>query len=240
MSLQVTATTFDEAQKKMAQYAMENFRCNTSRVDDVTIVCDSSESTDIREHITDRPKKMIQLRRLYVNENEIDRAHREMVKEGHSTFYFTDVKHEFDHVQGGCLKTMELSPDEVTVNLRASVVPWNLQFDLVLIDNLLREMGIAPKKITLKIGYVRTKVIHALYWFIRNGWTIEQICGYQFGRSCIAAYGRAKRPTCKYKNWIRLARRVDELREKYHIGDLLEQLEFYTKSINNEKEVTDA
>ena len=136
----------------MAQYAMENFRCNTSRVDDVTIVCDSSESKDIREHITDRPKKMIQLRRLYVNENEIDRAHREMVKDGHSTFYFTDVKHEFDHVQGGCLKTMELSPDEVTVNLRASVVPWNLQFDLVLIDNLLREMGITPKKITLKIG----------------------------------------------------------------------------------------
>ena len=240
MSLQVTATTFDEAQKKMAQYAMENFRCNTSRVDDVTIVCDSSESKDIREHITDRPKKMIQLRRLYVNENEIDRAHSEMVKEGHSTFHFTDVKHEYDHVQGGCLKTMELSPDEVTVNLRASVVPWNLQFDLVLIDNLLKEMGITPKKITLKIGYVRTKVIHALYWFIRNGWSVEDICKYQFGRSCIAAYGRAKRPTCKYKNWIRFAAKVDELREKYHISDLLEQLEHYTKSINNEKEVTDA
>ena len=79
-------------------------------------------------------------------------------------------------------------------------------------------MGIKPKKILFKIGYVRTKVIHALYWYIRNGWTPEQICQYRFGRACIAAYTRGKRPTCKYRNWIRFTGRVDKLREDYPIN----------------------
>lgn len=232
MSLQITAETFDELSDKMAMYAMENFKCNSSRVDDVELTCFSTKTDNIRAHITERTKKMIQLRRMYVNENEIDRSHREMIKNGTGTFNFNQVKHDYDHVQGGCLLSMILTPDEVTVNLRASVVPWNLQFDLVLIDDLLKEMGIQPKKILFKIGYVRTKVIHALYWYIRNGWTPEQICQYRFGRACIAAYTRGKRPTCKYRNWIRFTGRVDKLREEYGIGDLVEALEHW-KAINN-------
>ena len=88
MSLQITAETFDELSEKMAMYAMENFKCNSSRVDDVELTCFSTVTDNIRAHITERTKKMIQLRRMYVNENEIDRSHREMVKNGTGTFNF--------------------------------------------------------------------------------------------------------------------------------------------------------
>jgi hypothetical protein len=43
---------------------------------------------------------------------------------------------------------------------------------------------------------------------------------------------RGKRPTCKYRNWIRFTGRVDKLREEYGIGDLVEALDHW-KAINN-------
>jgi hypothetical protein len=168
---------------------------------------------------------MTHLRSIYVEEGELDRAHAELVKTGSSDFRFKNVQHEYDHVRGGCLTAMHLTNDEVTIAMRASVIPWNLQFDLVMIADLLEELGLNPKKITFKIGYIRTKVIHALYTYLLIGWTPKKICEYRFGRSCIAAYMRGKRPTCKYRNWIRFTGNVDKLREELGIEPLEPVLE---------------
>ena len=228
MSLHFNCTDFDDVFDQTATWVMNNFKCNTSREDDVTIECTSrnySNGGDIDRMAKRHPKKMTHLRSIYVEEGELDRSHNELVKTGSSDFRFKNVQHEFDHVRGGCITAMHLTNDEVTITLRASVIPWNLQFDLVMISDLLGEMGLNPSKITFKIGYIRTKVIHALYTYLHNGWTPEKICEYRFGRSCIAAYMRAKRPTCKYRNWIRFSGNVDNLRADLGIGPLEPALE---------------
>lgn len=240
MSLHFNCTDFDDVFEQTATWAMNNFKCNTSREDDVTIECTSrnySKGCDIDRMAKRHPKKMIKLRQLYVEECEIDRAHSEMMKTGASDFRFKNIKHEYDHIKGGCLTAMHLTPDAVDIHIRASVIPWNLQFDLVLISDLLGELGLNPSKITFKIGYIRTKVIHALYTYLFNGWKPEELCKYRFGRSMIAAYMRAKRPTCKYKNWIRFSGRVDKLREEMGIEALEQVLEAAKKQENPEKVV---
>ena len=239
MSLHFNCTDFDDVFEQTATWAMNNFKCNTSREDDVTIECTSrsySESGDIARMAVRHPKKMRHLRGIYIEEGELDRCHAELVKNGSSDFRFKNVQHEHDHIRGGCLTAMHLTSDEVTVTLRASVIPWNLQFDLVMISNLLGELGLNPSKITFKIGYIRTKVIHALYTYILNGWTPEKICETRFGRSMIAAYIRAKRPTCKYRNWIRFSGRVDQAREKMGVGPLEPYLEAAKAKLEGENE----
>ena len=228
MSLHFNCTDFDDIFQQTCQWVMENFKCNTSREDDVTIECISShydKARNLSKMAKRHPKKMTHLRSIYVEEGELDRSHAELVKTGSSDFRFKNVQHEYDHVRGGCLTAMHLTEDEVTITLRASVIPWNLQFDLVMIADLLEELGLKPKNITFKIGYIRTKVIHALYTYLIMGWTPEKICEYRFGRSCIAAYMRGKRPTCKYRNWIRFTGNVDKLREELGIGPLEPALE---------------
>ena len=228
MSLHFNCTDFDDVFEQTATWVMNNFKCNTSREDDVTIECASrnySKGGDIDRMAKRHLNKMTHLRGIYVEEGELDRSHAELVKTGSSDFRFKNVKHEFDHIQGGCLTAMHLTNDEVTITLRASVIPWNLQFDLVLISDLLGELGLNPSKITLKIGYIRTKIIHALYTYLLNGWTPEKICETRFGKSMITAYTRGSRPSCKYKNWIRFCAMVDKVREELGIGPLAPYLE---------------
>lgn len=210
---------------KLSVYTLETFKCNTSREDDIVIECKKTACPMTRQMAADHPKKMKQLRKLYVEESELDRCHQEYAKKGSSLFRFKNVQHEYDHVQGGCLTSMSISDERVTIVLRASVIPWNLQFDLVMIEDLLKEMGFDDRPVRFEIGYIRPKVIHSLYWFLKNGWTPEEICSHQFGRACVSAYLRAKTPTCKWKNWIRFADRVDAVRNKLGIGDLRPYLE---------------
>lgn len=211
---------FDDAMLRLSQYTLETFKCNTSREDDIVIICGSTNCPLTREMAAEHPKKMKQLRRLYVEESELDRCHKEYLKNGEAEFKFKNVQHEFDHIQGGCLTKMVMTKDRVTIVLRASVIPWNLQFDLVMIEDLLKEMGFADREVRFEIGYIRPKVIHSLMWFLKNGYTPEQVCSYQFGRACVAAYLRAKSPTCKWKNWIRFADKVDKVCAEKGIGAL--------------------
>ena len=224
MAREFNFKTFDECLFGMNQYGMETFRCNTSTEEDITIHCETTDCPECKRMAAAHPKKMRQLRRLYVNESELDRAWKEYRDNGRATFWFRNVQHEYDHIKGGCLISMEFEPDHVNINLRASVIPWNLQFDLPFIDNLLREMGQTGKPITFKIGYIRTKVIHLLFWLFTNGWTPEQVCQYRLGRSAITAYGRAKSPLCKWRNWIRFAARVDKVIEEKNLPPLLPAL----------------
>lgn len=233
MAREFNFKTFDECLFGMNQYVIETFRCNTSKEEDITIHCETTECLECKRMASAHPRKTSQLRRMYVDERELDRACKEYRDNGRATFRFRSVQHEYDHIKGGCLVSMELEPDHVNINLRASVIPWNLQFDLPLIDTLLREMGQSEKPITMKIGYIRTKVIHLLLWLFTNGWTPEQVCQYRLGRSAIHAYGRAKNPSCKWRNWIRFAARVDKVREEKNIPELLPFLQKWEEEHSN-------
>ena len=225
MSRVIAEKTFDDLMSRMAYIAISEFKCNTSKIDNVVMIADSTSCPNTRDYVKSYPKKMIQLRRLYVTENELDRSHSELTKTGESDFRFNNVQHQFDHIKGGCLQAMHITPEEVTIKVRASVIPYNLQFDLVLISDLLKELGVTPKRIVFNVGYVRSKIIHALLWFLSHGWTPEEICKYRYGRSAIRAYMRGRAPTCKYRNWIRFSGRVDKYRKEHNIPELLPILE---------------
>lgn len=191
-------------------YVLDNFTSVFHKEEDVTLTAQKSECQYIREVIKQFPKKMDQLRKLYVTEAEIDRSHQEYKKTGKGTFHFNTVNRKNDHVNGACLTSMEYTQDEVTVNIRASIAPYNLQFALVLISDLIHELGLSPKHITIKIGYMASKPVHNLYTFVLYGLTREDIQNTAYGRSIWTSYERALTDRCKFNSMKAIARKIQE------------------------------
>jgi hypothetical protein len=201
---------FDDLLCQTMQFVLDSFTSIFDREEDVTLTAQKTDCPYIREVIQAFPKKMDQLRKLYVTEEEIDRSHLEYKKTGKSTFHFNSVNRKNNHVNGACLTSMEYTQDEVTVNIRASIAPYNLQFDLVLISDLIRELGLSPKQITIKIGYMASKPVHNLYTFVLYGFSREDIQNTAYGRSIWTSYERALTDRCKFNSMRAIARKIQE------------------------------
>ena len=210
MGLQLQVIDFDDALGSVIDYTIQNFTSVFAKEEDVTITAQKSECPYVREIIKAFTKKMDQLRKLYVTEAEIDRSHREYKKTGKSTFQFNSVNHKNNHVNGACLTNMEYTHDEVTVNVRASIAPYNLQFDLVLISDLIRELGLSPKQISIKIGYMASKPVHNLYTFVLYGLKEDRIKQSPYGKAIWSSYERALTEKCKFNSMKAIARRIQE------------------------------
>jgi hypothetical protein len=210
MSLQIKGICFDDLLGQTMMCVLDNFTSVFAKEEDVTLTAQRTDCPHIREVIQAFPKKMDQLRKLYVTEAEIDRSHREYKKTGKGTFHFNSVNRENNHVNGACLTSIEYTQDEVTVNIRASIAPYNLQFDLVLISDLIRELGLSPKQITIKIDYMASKPVHNLYTFVLYGMNREDIQDTAYGRSIWTSYERALTDRCKFNSMKAIARKIQE------------------------------
>lgn len=210
MRLELNGRDFDDLLGKTMLYVLDNFTSVFSKDEDVTLTAQNTDCPYIREVIQAFPKKMDQLRKLYVTESEIDRSHQEYKKTGRGTFLFNSVNRKNNHVNGACLTSMEYTQDEVTVNVRASISPYNLQFDLVLISDLIHELGLSPKQITIKIGYMASKPVHNLYTFVLYGFRREYLMDTAYGRSIWTSYERALTDRCKFNSMKAIARRIQE------------------------------
>lgn len=210
MSLQMKGICFDDLLSQTMLCVFDNFTSVFAKEEDVTLTAQRIDCPHIREVIQAFPKKMDQLRKLYVTEAEIDRSHREYKNTGKGTFRFNSVNRTNNHVNGACLTSMEYTQDEVTVNIRASIAPYNLQFDLVLISDLIHELGLSPKQITIKIGYMASKPVHNLYTFVLYGLTREDLQNTAYGRSIWTSYERALTDRCKFNSMKAIARKIQE------------------------------
>ena len=210
MSLQLDCVDFDSILCDAMLHILENFTSVFAKEEDVVLNARKTDCPYIREVIKEFPKKMDQLRKLYVTEAEIDRSHREYKKTGNGTFYFNSVNNKNNHVNGACLTNMEYTQDEVTVNVRASIAPYNLQFDLVLISDLIRELGLKPKNITFKIGYMASKPVQNLYTFVLYGFEKEQLQNSKYGRAIWSSYEHALTDKCKFNSMKAIAKKIQE------------------------------
>ena len=210
MALQLHTVDFDDALGRVIDYTLDSFTSVFAKEEDVTIWSGSTDCPYIREVIKAFPKKMDQLRKLYVTEAEIDRSHREYKKTGKATFNFNSVNRTNNHVNGACLTNMEYTQDEVTVNVRASIAPYNLQFDLVLISDLICELGLSPKQIRIKIGYMASKPVHNLYTFVLYGIKKEELQISPYGKAIWSSYERALTDRCKFNSMKAIARKIQE------------------------------
>lgn len=210
MSLQIKGISFDDLLCQTMMCVLDNFTSVFAKEEDVTLTAQKTDCSYIREAIKAFPKKMDQLRKLYVTEAEIDRSHREYKKTGKGTFNFNSVNRKNNHVNGACLTSMEYTQDDVIVNIRASIAPYNLQFDLVLISDLISELGLSPNQITIKIGYMASKPVHNLYTFVLYGLSKEDIQDTAYGKSIWTSYERALTDRCKFNSMKAIARKIQE------------------------------
>jgi len=210
MSLEINGNDFDDLLSQTTLWVLDNFASVFAKEEEVTLTAQRNDCPYIREVIQAFPKKMDQLRKLYVTEAEIDSSHREYKKTGKGIFHFNAVNHKNNHVNGACLTSMEYTRDEVTVNIRASIAPYNLQFDLVLISDLIRELGLSPKQITINIGYMASKPVHNLYTFVLYGMSKEDIQDTVYGKSIWSSYERALTDKCKFNSMKVIARKIQE------------------------------
>ena len=210
MSLHFNCAGLYDLLGKTMLCVLDNFTSVFAKEEDVTLTAQNTDCPYIREVIKAFPKKMDQLRKLYVTEAEIDRSHQEYKKTGRGTFHFNPVNRKNNHVNGACLTSMEYTQDEVTVNIRASIAPYNLQFDLVLISDLIHELGLTPKQIMIKIGYMASKPVHNLYTFVLYGFSREDLLDTAYGRLIWTSYERALTDRCKFNSMKAIARKIQE------------------------------
>lgn len=91
-----------------------------------------------------RPKKHEILRKRYVNEDNWNLALLQFNEKNRIYYKFEEqTKSRGNHSAGKCLIDFEISSANgikiCTVNMRASIVPYNLYYDLILIHNLIAE-----------------------------------------------------------------------------------------------------
>lgn len=113
---------------------------------DITVYIQNDDLDGLDEIDFRRPKKQGLLRKRYVDEDEWSLALSQFGEENRVYYSFKEqTRAKGNHSAGKCLIDFEISqPDNnqkriCTVNMRASIVPYNLYFDLILIHNLISE-----------------------------------------------------------------------------------------------------
>lgn len=175
--------TLDDMDKIPNEFYFKNYKDCLYGLSDVVISLQKGEfhkkniSVYIRNDDLDgleklnlrRPRKNHLLRKRYVNEANWQLALSNFNNEDKVYYSFKEqTRSRGNHSAGKCLIDFEISrPNEFgaricTVNLRASIVPYNLYFDLILIHNLINEakekcnfMGVSL--IVLNIGEILVK-----------------------------------------------------------------------------------
>lgn len=137
--------------------------------ENVTVYIDTDDLDGLDKLNFRRPRKQELLRKRYVNEDNWNLALLQFNEKNRVYYNFEEqTRSRGNHSAGKCLIDFEISrPNDYgvricTVNMRASIVPYNLYYDLILIHNLILEakqkcgfMGVGL--ITLNIGLLTIK-----------------------------------------------------------------------------------
>lgn len=184
---------FNEILKYFEKFALENFNKENKSINDFTISCTSRNIDYLLGIDIDRKIKMKQLRTMYLDESKLQEI---------KTFLYTDPSffktakqtftYEFNqvggkensthHKKGGCLEfiTFIIEPFivEIHTQFRASVVPYNLYFDLILLSELFDELGFKKEPYPPSERYtyyfhfdeIKGKLMQNLFYYISAGY----------------------------------------------------------------------
>lgn len=167
------------------------------RQHDVTVYIRNDDLDGIDKLYFRRPRKRLLLRKRYVDEAEWLKSRQEFSQTNEIKYSFKEqTKTHGNHSAGKCLldfhitKPNEFGARQCIVNIRASIVPYNLFFDLLLLHQMIKEVkesvGIAGvSQIILNIKLLTIKKGASFGGLICMGYHFKDLEQSKFFRSDI-------------------------------------------------------
>lgn len=209
---------FNEVLKYFENLVLTDFNISSKKLKDVKICCKSSNIDYLLGIDIDRSIKMKQLRTMYLNENKLQEIKNFLYtdlslfskdSEQRFTYEFNKVggkEYSTHHKKGGCLEfiTFIIKPFniEIHIQFRASVVPYNLYFDLIMLRELFDELGFKePYPSNEDYTYyfyfdeIKGKLMQNFFYYILAGYydNPDDLLKYEYGKKMLEEYNRAEK-----------------------------------------------
>lgn len=194
---------FDNVLSYLEERVLTTFNKEIKSIKELDIICHSSKIDRILSIDIDNKFKLSQLKTMYLNDNEIDKVREELKQENilYTQYKFNEVggkEISTHHKKGGCLTYIDFhrfdSSIMIKINFRASVAPYNLYYDLIMLHELFKKLEV--DQLELKIEYdfhfdeVKGKLMQNFFYYISAGYYDDPIKFnlYDYGKMMVEQY----------------------------------------------------
>lgn len=197
----VEVKDFNEIIRYFENKVLNEFNKEVKSFKDFEIRCNSTNIDYLLSLDIDRDFKLKQLRTMYLDDNEIRKV-KDNLKDINviSTQYLFNQVGGKDisthHKKGGCLTYINFDKVEdyliATIKFRASVAPYNLYYDLIMINKLFKELEINDKELEVRLHFdeIKGKLMQNFFYYISAGYYDDPIkfILYDYGKMMVEQY----------------------------------------------------
>ncbi|WP_299996798.1 hypothetical protein [uncultured Clostridium sp.] len=197
----VEVKDFNEVIKYFENKILTKFNKEIKSFKDFEIRCISTNVDYLLSLDIDRDFKLKQLRTMYLNDDEISRVKKNLkdVDIVSTQYLFNQVGGKdisTHHKKGGCLTYINFDKVEsyiiATINFRASVAPYNLYYDLIMINKLFKELGLRDDELEIRLHFdeIKGKLMQNFFYYISAGYydNPNDFLNYDYGRMMVDQY----------------------------------------------------
>lgn len=197
----VEVKDFNEVIRYFENRILTEFNKEVKSIKDFEIRCNSTNVDYLLSLNIDRDFKLKQLRTMYLNNQEIEKVRNNLkdINVISTQYLFNQVGGKdisTHHKKGGCLTYINFDKVETyiiaTVNFRASVAPYNLYYDLIMLNKLFKELGIKDNELEIRLHFdeVKGKLMQNFFYYISAGYYDDPIRFnlYDYGKMMIEQY----------------------------------------------------
>lgn len=202
---------FNEIIKYFEKIILTQFGKEIKSLKDFRICCTSTNIDYLLSLDIDRSFKLKQLKTMYLNEEGIDRVKECLLDNNVKAilYEFNQVggkENSTHHKKGGCIKRIEIAKeDPFTINsniyFRASVAPYNLYYDLIMLNELFTKFGFKEKyplsyryTYTFNFDEVKGKLMQNFFYYISAGYydNPDKFIESEYGKMMVEEHKKAE------------------------------------------------
>ncbi len=206
-------SSFNDIIKYFEVAILSRFNKDNKALKDFQIKCNSTNVDYLLSLDIDRSIKMKQLRTMYLSEDEIKKVREELVdlNKDYVVYEFNKVggkENSTHHKKGGCIRKIEFYKQPFTLDIhiyfRASVAPYNLYYDLIMLNELFNTLGINDNHpvnelytYTFHFEEVKGKLMQNFFYYISAGYydNPDELLKHEYGRMMVDEYNKAEHAT---------------------------------------------
>lgn len=227
---------FNEIIKYFENKILTEFNKEVKSIKDFEISCRSTNIDYLLSLDIDRNFKLKQLRTMYINEENISKVKNDLINNDSvfTIYEFNKVGGKdisTHHKKGGCIRKIEINKlslfnIESHIYFRASVAPYNLYYDLIMLNNLFKNLGFNEEySIAYNIKYifhfeeVKGKLMQNFFYYISAGYYDDPIKFnlYNYGKMMVEQYKISNQSN--YKSIKRFYGKCNDAMERRKIND---------------------
>lgn len=208
---------FNELLRYFEIKILKEFNKENKNIKDFNICCYDCNINYLLGINIDRDFKLKQLRTMYINQDEIQKVKEELKQPNFITteYKFNQVggkENSTHHKKGGCIINIIFNKEsnyiEAKIHFRASVAPYNLYYDLIMLNRLFKELEFETcnnlkKRYCFNFDEIKGKLMQNFFYYISAGYydIPKNFINFEYGQMMVDEYNKAE-----LSNWKSIKR----------------------------------